>query len=74
MSRPSIKTRCVADTYADKTRERIAEFSAPNGKGGLISVRQNDDGTVTVKLYRLDDGVGIAAAASHVDLYEEAGP
>lgn len=57
MARPSIKSPCVADHYADKHCERIAEFSAPNGKGGLIRIRQNDDGTVLVSLYRLDPGV-----------------
>ncbi|HEX9807894.1 MAG TPA: hypothetical protein VGA34_13455 [Alteraurantiacibacter sp.] len=66
MARPSIKTRCVADTYADKSCERIAEFSAPNGKGGLIAIRQNSDGTVTVHVYRLDDGVEVVASADHM--------
>lgn len=66
MARPSIKSPCVADGYADKTRERIAEFSAPNGKGGLIAIRQNDDGTVTVSLYQLDDGVLVAAPAARI--------
>lgn len=57
MKRPSIKTPCVADRYADKRAERIAEFSTPSGKGGLIRVRQNDDGSVLVSLYRLDPGI-----------------
>ncbi len=59
MKRPSIKSPCVADRYADKTCERIAEFSAPNGKGGLIAVRQHPDGAVTVAVYRLDPGVTV---------------
>lgn len=59
--RPSIKSPCVADGYADKSCERIAEFSAPNGKGGLISIRQNRDGTVTVNIYRTDARVDVTA-------------
>ncbi|MER9768922.1 hypothetical protein NKJ09_22990 [Mesorhizobium sp. M0189] len=51
----------MADGYADKSRERIAEFAAPNGKGGLISIKQHDDGNVTVVLYRLDPGVIVQA-------------
>ena len=54
--RPTIKSPCVADRHhADG--ERIAEFSAPNGKGGLISLRQMDDGQLVISLYRLDAGV-----------------
>jgi hypothetical protein len=68
--RPSINLKCVADSYAEKSRERIAEFSAPNGKGGLICIRQNDDGTVTVSVYRLDAGVEVKAPASHTSTWE----
>jgi len=64
MRRPSINPHCVADTYADKQHERIAEFTAPNGKGGLISVRQNDDDTVSVSVYRTDDGVQVAGSSA----------
>lgn len=62
MPRPSIKSPCVADHYADKSCERIAEFSAPNGKGGLISIRQHDDGSVSVSVYRIDPGVMVIAS------------
>jgi hypothetical protein len=62
MKRPSIKSPCVADRYADPNRERIAEFLAPNGKGGLIRVHQCDNGNVTVEVYRCDEGVTVIAA------------
>ena len=61
MKRPRIKSPCVADHYADKRFERIAEFSTPNGKSGLIRIRQNEDGSVLVSLYRLDPGVIVEA-------------
>lgn len=54
--RPSIKTPCVADRYSGP-HERIAEFSASNGKGGLISIQERHDGRVVVDLYRCDQGV-----------------
>lgn len=45
-----------ASGYA-RANEVIREFGArPNyqdGAGGLISIRQEDDGTLTVELYRL---------------------
>ena len=52
MKRPRLITKCVADHYADKTRERVAEFD-----GGLISLRRCDDGTLLVSLYQLDSNV-----------------
>lgn len=54
MTRPSVNTRCVADSYADKRHERIIEFD-----GGLISFRELDDGTMRVSLYRLDRRVRV---------------
>lgn len=61
MGRPSIKSPCVADRYADQSRERIAEFSTPSGKGGLISIIENDNGEVLVSVYRCDPGVTVRA-------------
>lgn len=58
MQRPSIKSPCVADRYVTGC-ERIAEFSAPNGKGGLIRIMQHKDDRVTVDVYRTDPGVEI---------------
>lgn len=55
--RPSITTKCVADSY-HAPGERIVEFSSANG-GGLISFREMEDGTLTVNLYRLDDTVKV---------------
>ena len=52
MPRPSIKSPCVADRYADRTRERIAEFSDGEA-GGLISVGRRDDG-LHVSIYRAE--------------------
>lgn len=56
MPRPTIKTPCVAHRYAHP-RERIAEFSTPSGKGGLISVSENVHGAAIVDVYRCDPGV-----------------
>lgn len=63
--RPSIKSPCNADRHHGPG-ERIAEFSAPNGKGGLIGVRQHDNGAVTVNVYRCDDGVIVYGPADPV--------
>lgn len=51
----------VADNYANKADERIIEFDSgkPNGPGGLISFKRGDDGTLTVSLYQLDEGVTV---------------
>ena len=49
MKRPSIKSPCVADRYASPG-ERIAEITLPDGRGLLLSVR--NDGTIHV--YRPD--------------------
>lgn len=54
MKRPKVTTKCVADRYA-APNERIVEFSAPSGAGGLMSFVLHDDGTLTVDLYRLSD-------------------
>lgn len=61
MTRPSIKTPCVADRYADKDRERIAEFD-----GGLFSVRRQDDGTILASVYSLDSSVKVAVDHAHL--------
>lgn len=59
MARPKITVKCVADDYANRSIERIVEFSdgLPGGKGGLIALRRMDDGTLRVDVYRTDDGV-----------------
>jgi hypothetical protein len=56
MSRPTIKSPCVADRYHG-VNERIAEFRTPGGKGGLFRVQEHSDGRVTVELYRCDEGI-----------------
>lgn len=57
--RPTVNTKCVAHHYA-APHERIVEFSAPNGQGGLIKLSYwADTGECTVDLYRLDDGVSV---------------
>jgi hypothetical protein len=63
MRRPSVTLKCSADVYADKTRERIVEFSDPVlGVGGLISFRRCDDGTLLVQAYRCDEKVQVNPA------------
>ena len=61
MKRPWVKTRCVADTYADHLRERIVEF-----EGGLISLRRDNDGAFTVAVYKLDPNVRVTVDPSRV--------
>lgn len=59
----SVNTKPIASHYASPN-ERIIEFTAPNGKGGLISLFYNEEtGVVRVGVYRLDEGV-------HVDVSE----
>lgn len=60
--RPAVIVNCVADRYADRGRERIVEFSFPNGKGGLIAFRQSDGGVCTINVYRMDEGVEVYSA------------
>lgn len=54
MRKPSVTTRCVANTYA-ASNERIVEFSGALG-GGLISLRNTEQGLV-VEIYRCDECV-----------------
>lgn len=49
---------CVADRYAGP-RERIVEFSGSEGKGGLISIREDERGQIVIEVYRADKGVFI---------------
>ena len=58
--RPTIRKGPAAH-YAS-ANEAIMEISTPSGKGGLISVWQHDDGTVTISLYSLDAGVAVRVA------------
>jgi hypothetical protein len=58
---PRVLTRCVANHYADKTRERIVEF-----EGGLISFRRQSDGTLLVNLYSLDANVRVGVDPAHL--------
>lgn len=64
MARPKITTTAPASRYASKN-ERIAEFSATDGTGGLISIAQDANGGVSVNLYRLDPAVTVSV--SHDD-------
>ncbi len=55
MKRPRLKSPCVADR-AHVNGERIAEFTFPNGSGGLISFRMMN-GIPIVELFRVDEGI-----------------
>ena len=60
MPRPHVTRRCVADTYTDRTCERIVEFGTRGmANGGLISFRNHPDGTTTVSVYRCDPTVKV---------------
>lgn len=66
MSRPSIKSPCVADRHHGPG-ERIAEFSIPAGHvgatptrpqvGGLLALQRLNDGTPRLAAYRCDPGI-----------------
>jgi hypothetical protein len=51
MQKPKVTVNCVANRYAGPN-ERIIEFSAPNGAGGLIALRIRNDGLIVVDVYR----------------------
>ena len=62
MTRPSIKSPCVADRH-HAPNERIAEVRFPNGKGCLLSLRQLEDGTCSISVYRADPGIFVGTEA-----------
>lgn len=62
MPRPRVITHCVADTFANKSRERIIEFTFPSGRGGLLSFSTLDDGAEVIDLYRCDPGFIVRVA------------
>jgi hypothetical protein len=57
MPKPKVNTNPVANNYS-APNERIIEYSSKSG-GGLIALRETDDGRLTVDLYRHDDTVDI---------------
>jgi hypothetical protein len=63
-TKPHITVKCVANNYA-ASNQRIVEFSDGLGKGngGLISIRQDDQGKLIVNLDRLEGCVSPEAAA-----------
>lgn len=68
MARPTVTIQSVADHYANRTDERIIEFSSgepggPGGPGGLISFKRRNDGSLSVDVYRLDEGVTVNVSA-----------
>ena len=67
--RPSVKLRCVADHYSSNG-ERIVEFSFPNGLGGLISLKQDDQGRASIQLYRLDQDIMVRVPSDHSNFTE----
>jgi hypothetical protein len=64
MPTPSVNTNPGANQYASPG-ERIIEFHNNNRtahKGGLISLANRDDGTLTVHVYKHDQGVTVTSA------------
>jgi hypothetical protein len=69
MPRPLVLTKCQADSFTDKSRERIVEFTdRKTGLGGLISFRRQDDGMLDVHVYRLDPKVRIFVDKANLGL------
>lgn len=58
--KPTVNVKPGADHYA-APMERIIEFSTATGPGGLISIHDKGDGTVSVHVYRHDAGVHVTA-------------
>lgn len=65
MGKPSVNTNPVANQYSSNN-ERIIEFNnGEDGTGGLMSLRRQDDGTLQVRLYRLDAKVEVLLPVSY---------
>ncbi len=65
-NRPTINLKAVASTYASGP-ERIAEFgngdrSQSAHKGGLLALRNHEDGTLHLSVYRTDPGVLVSVS------------
>ncbi len=45
------------------THERTIEASFPSGKGCLVTLRELDDGTCVIEIYRADKGIEVYANA-----------
>lgn len=70
--RATITTRCPANQYAGPT-DIIAEFSFPNGCGGLIALRNREKGP-RIDIYRTDDGLMIVTPTHHETTGEDHAP
>ncbi len=57
-----------ADRYAGP-KERIVEFSGSK-LGGLISVRETDEGNIVVEVYRADKGVMVRAGGKFIPAHD----
>jgi hypothetical protein len=61
MGKPTIERGPASNYEADN--EVIREVTGQNGTGFLLSVRNLDDGTVLVDVYRADDNVRVLHAS-----------
>lgn len=63
MRPPTVLTKCVANHYANKGRQRIVEvLDRETGKGCLISVSRMDNGELQINVYRMDPGILVTAS------------
>lgn len=70
MKRPRITTRCVADHYASKPVERIAEVYDPEtGLGCLIAIRRTGPASMSIDVYRMDEGIEVNASGQREKPY-----
>lgn len=64
MRKPTVLTKCVANTYTGKS-ERIIEVSdRETGKGCLISIRRTASGDLVIRPYRGEEGVFVSVGRS----------
>ncbi len=64
-----ITTKCPAEHYCTNPKERIVEFMGSK-LGGLISVRETDEGNIVVEVYRADKGVMVRAGGKFIPAHD----
>jgi len=58
LTRPKVTLNCVADNYS-VSKERIVEFTFPDGSGGLIQFYPSETGENKITIYNHDESVKV---------------